>query len=131
MAKKFRSAESYLGNTAEARRRQRSNLVGGNIYRKRQVSELRFDCFFEVMSLENEQEIYENHKNKRGLKDTPKEELKDEEFLNTWWAGLEFEEKKYIYKNDMAGYDKKTRNCIFNDMGKCLKEKLALLEKDF
>jgi len=129
MARKFRSAESYLGNTAEARRRQRSNLVPGNIYRKMQVSELRFDCFFEVMPLENEQEIYENHKNKRGLEDTPKKELKDKEFLNTWWVGQDFEEKEFIYKNDIVGYDKKTRSMIFNDMEKCLKKKLALLEK--
>jgi len=129
MAKKKRSKSSYYGNTKEARRRQRSNLVGGNVYRKRQVSELRFDCFFEVMSLENEQEIYENYKNGRSLKDTPKKELKDEKFLNTWWAGLDFEEKKFIYKNDIVAYDKKTRSMIFNDMEKCLKKKLALLEK--
>jgi len=83
------------------------------------------------MSLENEQEIYENHKNKRGLEDTPKEELKDEEFLNTWWAGLDFEDKKFIYKNKMSAFTKESRSEIFNDMEKCLKEKLALLEKDF
>lgn len=121
---KFRSAESYLGNTAEARRRQRSNLVGGNIYRKRKVSELRFNCWWEVMPLENTQDIYEICENKRSLEDTPKEELKDEEFLNTWWNKLDFEEKKYIYKNDIVAYDKKTRNWIFNDMEKCLKKKL-------
>lgn len=126
---KFRSAESYLGNTAEARKRQRANLVGGNIYRKRQVSELRFDCFFEVMSLENEQEIYENYKNGRELKDTPKKELKDEKFLKAWWSGLDFEDKESVYKNDIVAYDKKTRSLIFNDMEKCLKKKLALLEK--
>jgi len=156
MAKKFRSAESYYGNTKKARERQRSNLVGGNIYRKRQVSELRFDCWWEVMPLESRQEIFEARVNGRFIStylkkypdfqetvriskakygieyvDIPKEKLKDKKYLVDWWGKQEFEEKKYIYKNDMAGYDKKTRNCIFNDMEKCLKEKLALLEKDF
>jgi len=124
MGKKFRSAESYYGNTKKARERQRSNLVGGNIYRKRKVSEARINCFWEVISLEDLQWIFEKYVNGRWYKDIPKEELKTEEYLDEWWDKLEYEERKHTYKNAMAVLDKGHRDHIFNDMEKCLKKKL-------
>ncbi|GAJ22116.1 unnamed protein product, partial [marine sediment metagenome] len=60
MGRKWRSAESYHGHTTEAKERQRSNLIpGGNIYRKRQVQELRYNCFWEYGELEDKRFIYE------------------------------------------------------------------------
>jgi hypothetical protein len=129
MAKK-RSRSSYYGNTEEMIRRQRSNLIpGGDLYQKREISEARYNCWWEVMPLGNIQEIYELCENKRSLKDTPKKELKSEKELNSWWGKLDLEDKKYIYKTEMDAFSKETRSEIFKDIEELLKEKLAISEK--
>jgi hypothetical protein len=129
MARKFRSAESYYGNTTEAKKRQRANLIPGNTYQKRQMRELRLNCWWERYPLGNMQFIYEAYENKRNIEDVPKKELKSREFLNNWWKEQDLSNKRFFYKNDMEAYSKETRTEIFKDMEECLKEKLALLEK--
>ena len=130
MARKFRSAESYLGNTAEARKRQRLNLIPGNRYQKMRTKELRLNCWWEVLPLGNAQDIYENYQNKRDIKDVPKSELKDDEFLNKWWEEeLTIENKEFIIKCMKGTWRKEDEETQKKEMYKCLKEKLALLEK--
>ena len=89
MAKKYRSAESYHGNTAEAKKNQRSNLIPGNIYRKRHVSELRLNCWWKCLPAPDIQSAYQAYENKRFGEDTPKKEWKSEKFLNEWWNNLD------------------------------------------
>jgi len=125
MAKKWRSAESYLGNTAEARRNQRANLIPGNPWQKRRTKELRLDCFWEIIPLKNRQEIFEAYENKRSYEDIPKkEELKDRGYLNNWWGELALESKISIYKEAIAGLTKESRSEIYKDIEECLKKKL-------
>ncbi|GAI30437.1 unnamed protein product, partial [marine sediment metagenome] len=97
---KFRNAKSYYGNTAEARKRQRANLIPGNAWDKRRRKKLRLDCWWEVMPLGNIQEIYEMYVNKRVIEDTPKREIKDEKYLDEWWEELTIEDKEWIHKWD-------------------------------
>jgi len=121
---KFRNAQSYLGNTAEARKRQRANLTPGNAWDKRHKKEMRLNCWWEVFSLKDIQYIYEMYINERVIKDTPKEELKDEKFLNAWWEGLTIEDKEWIYKWDLKAYPKETQSEILKEIYKCLEEKI-------
>jgi len=121
---KFRNAQSYYGNTAEARKRQRANLIPGNSWQKRKTKEMRLTCWWEVMPLVDIQDIYEMYINERVIKDTPKEELKDEKFLNEWWEELTIEDKEWIYKWDLKAYPKETRSKILKDVYKCLEEKI-------
>lgn len=127
MAKK-RSKESYYGNNEEMIRRQRSGLIpGGNIYQKRKISEARLCCWWEIIPLKNRQEIFEAFENKRDfeeIENMPKEELKDKKYLADWWCKQELEDKKFIYKNEMDAFTKESKSEIYEDMGKCLKEKL-------
>ncbi|GAH85456.1 unnamed protein product [marine sediment metagenome] len=124
MAKKWRSAESYLGNTAEARKRQRANLIPGNAWDKRNRKKLKLDCWWEVMPLGDIQEIYEMYVNERAIKDTPKGEIKDEKYLDEWWEGLTIEDKEWIYKWDMKVYPKEIQSKILKDIYKLLEKKI-------
>jgi len=98
--KRIRTKSSYYGNTIEAQKAQRLNLSPGNSWDKRHRKELKMDCWWEVLPLGNAQDIYELCENKRTIKDTPKEELKDEEFLDNWWKNeLDTEDKVFIIKS--------------------------------
>ncbi len=129
MAKKFRNAQSYYGNTAEARKRQRANLIPGNTWQKRKISSLRLDCFWGYDELGGKQMIYEYFENERNIKDVPKKELKDEKYLDIWWENLDIEERKTINKEVMSWQKPGFRSKHLKYIQKCLKKKLALLEK--
>jgi len=101
---KKRSAESYTGNTPEAKKRQRANLVPGNAWDKRRRKELKLNCWWWTLPLGNIQDIYEMWTNERGIEDTPKDELRDEEFLDVWWENLELGKKEFIVKNCEGTY---------------------------
>lgn len=122
--RKFRNAQSYYGNTIEARKRQRANLIPGNSWQKRKIKELRLDCWWELSTLKDKRFILEKYENDRDSKSMPKEELKNEIYLNNWWRELSLESKISIYKKAMSGLTKEVRAEIFKDMEKCLKEKL-------
>ncbi|MBA7563016.1 hypothetical protein ES695_11170 [Candidatus Atribacteria bacterium 1244-E10-H5-B2] len=129
MTKKWRSAESYLGNTAQARRNQRANLIPGNAWDKRHRKELRLECFWEYGDLNDKQMIYEGFENKRDIKDVPKKELKDEKLLDIWWGELDLEDKESINKEIISWQDREWKAEHSKRMQECLKKKLALLEK--
>ncbi|MBA7576504.1 hypothetical protein ES695_14780 [Candidatus Atribacteria bacterium 1244-E10-H5-B2] len=132
MAKKWRSTESHLGNTAEARERQRANLIPGNSWYRRKTKGLRLDCFWGVMPLKDRQDIFEAFENRKDLKEIdnmPEEELKDKKYLAEWWSKQELEDKKFIYKNEMTTLAKESVSWLLKGIEKCLKKKLALLEK--
>lgn len=124
MARKKRSKESYYGNTAEARRMQRDNLIPGDQKRRRKIQGARYDCWWEPSALKDKQSIFEVYENDRAFKDVPKEELKNEIYLNNWWRELSLESKISIYKKRISGLTKEARAEIFKYMEKCLKEKL-------
>lgn len=126
---KFRSAQSYYGNTAGARKRQRNNLIPGNTWQKRKTKELRLNCWWEYGDLGDKQFIYEGSKNKRSIEDTSKKELKDEKFLNNWWDSLSLEDKKFLYWAMMNPLSKEEKSPILDHIQKCLEKKLALLKK--
>lgn len=129
MAKK-RSRSSYYGNTEEMIRRQRSNLIpGGDRFKKREMSETRYNCWWEYGDLEDKRFIYEGCINKRDPKDVSEKELKSEKYLNNWWGELELKDKKFIYWAMMDPLTKEEKTPIFEHMEKCLKRKLALSEK--
>ena len=121
---KKRSKESYHGNTPEARRMQRYNLIPGDQKRRRKIQGARYDCWWELSALKNNQSIFEAYENDRDYKDVPKEELKSGDYLNNWWGELVLESKISIYKKIMSRLTKESRSEIFKDMEKCLKEKL-------
>ena len=130
MTKKWRSAESYLGNTAQARRNQRANLIPGNAWDKRHRKELRLECFWEDANLKDKRLFFENFENDRDLKDVPKEELKGKKDLDIWWDTiLDFETKKDIYKEVMSWQDREFKIEHLKRMQKCLKKKIALSYK--
>ena len=132
MAKK-RSRSSYYGTTKEMIQRQRSGLIpGGNIYQKREISEERYNCFWEYGDLEDKQFIYEGCLNSDNLKDFKaihKKELESEKWLDNWWGELELYQKKNIYKAMMDPLTKEEKTPIFKHIEKCLKKKLAVSEK--
>ena len=121
---KKRSKESYYGNTPEARRRQRANLIGGDKDRRRKIQGARYACWWELSALKDKRFIFEKYENDRDSKSMPKEELKNEIYLNNWWRELVLERKVSIYKEAMSGLTKESRSEIFKDMEKCLKKKL-------
>ncbi|MBA7512977.1 hypothetical protein ES705_04986 [subsurface metagenome] len=123
---KKRSAESYTGNTAEARKMQKSNLIPGGKDERRNIQGARYDCWWELSTLRDKQSIFEVYKNDRDSKSMPKEELRDEIYLNNWWGELALGSKMSIYKKRMSRLTKESRSEIFKDMEKCLKEKLRL-----
>ncbi|GAI72073.1 unnamed protein product [marine sediment metagenome] len=121
---KKRSKESYYGNTPEARRRQRANLIPGYSWDKRNRKKLRLDHWWELSALKDKQSIFEAYENKRSYEDIPKEGLKGRDYLNNWWGELALESKISIYKKAMSGLTKESRLEIYKDMGECLKKKL-------
>lgn len=124
---KKRSKESYYGNTAEARKMQRSNLIPGGKDERRKIQGARYDCWWEPSALRNKQSIFEVYENDRASKDVPEEELKGEDYLNNWWGKLVLESKMSIYKKAMSGLTKESRSDIFKDMEKCLKKKRGII----
>ena len=121
---KKRSKESYYGNTEEARKMQRSNLIPGGKDERRKIQGARYDCWWELSALKDKQSIFEEHENDRDFKDVPKEELKGGDYLNNWWGELALGSKISIYKKAMSKHTKELRSEIFKDMEKCLEEKL-------
>ena len=121
---KKRSKGSYYGNTAEARKMQRSNLIPGGKDERRKIQGARYDCWWELSALKDKQSIFKTYKNDRASKDIPKEKLKGEDYLNNWWRELILESKISIYKKAMSGLTKESRSEIFKDMEECLKKKL-------
>ena len=132
MAKK-RSKESYYGNTEETIRRQRSGLIpGGDLYRKREISEARYNCFWEYVELEDKQSICGgclNFDNLKDFKAIHKKELESEKWIDNWWVKLELGFKKDIYKIMMEILTKEEKISIHKQIEKCLKKKLAIMEK--
>ena len=124
MAKKYRNAQSYYGNTAEARKNQRANLIPGNAWDKRNRKRLRLDCYWGEIHFKDKQDIYECWNNERLLKDTPKEELKDEKYLETWWEELTIEEKEQVYKWDISRLTKKAKLELTKDIRLSLEKKI-------
>jgi hypothetical protein len=128
---KFRNAQSYYGNTEEMIQRQRNNLIpGGNIYQKREISEARYNCFWEYSDLEDKRWVYELCINKRDPKDVSEKELKSEKWLDNWWGELELKDKKFIYWAVMDPLSKEEKTPIFLHIEECSKKKLAVSEKD-
>ena len=121
---KKRSKGSYYGNTAEARKMQRANLIPGGKDERRKIQGARYDCWWELSAIKDKQLIFEAYENDRDYKDVPEEELKGEDYLNNWWRELVLESKISIYKKVMSGLTKESRPEIFKDMEKCLKKKL-------
>lgn len=122
--KSTRSAESYTGNTEQAKINQRRNLVPGNAWQKRHRKELRLNCWWWTLPLGNIQDIYELCENKRGIEDCPKGELKDEEFLDNWWEGLTIENREYIIKNCEGTYRAKDEKLHNELIEKLLEEQI-------
>ena len=121
---KKRSAESYTGNTEEARKMQKSNLIPGGKDERRKIQGARYDCWWELSTLRDKQSILKTYKNDRASKDVPEEELKGEDYLNNWWRDLSLERKISIYKEAMSVPTKESRSEIYKDMEKCLRKKL-------
>ncbi|MBA7617433.1 hypothetical protein ES703_24747 [subsurface metagenome] len=128
--RKFRSAESYYGNTEQARKNQRSNITPGNTWQKRKIKLLRIDCFWEYADLENKQTIYEYFENRRMIEDVPKRELRGEKYIDDWWFKLEIEVRQDIIKGVLSWQDQKFRTRHFKRMNKCLEKKLAVLYEE-
>ena len=121
---KKRSKGSYYGNTSEARKMQRANLIPGDQKRRRKIQGARYDCWWELSAIKDKQLIFEAYENDRDYKDVPKEELRSGDHLNDWWRELVLERKISIYKKVMSGHTEESRSEIFKDMEKCLKDKL-------
>jgi hypothetical protein len=128
--RKFRSAESYYGNTEQARKNQRSNISPGNTWQKRKIGQLRIRLFWEDGGLELKQVIYEQFENERAIEGVPKRELKHEKFLDDWWDRKDLEEKKSISKEVLSWQTQKFRTGFFKRINKCLEKKLAELSEE-
>ncbi|GAI59623.1 unnamed protein product, partial [marine sediment metagenome] len=127
---KFRSAESYLGNSPQAKRNQRANLTPGNTWQKRRTKELRIDCYWSFGDLEDKQMTYEEFENERGADNVPKRELKHEKYIDNWWDNLEIEVKEDIIKQILSWQTPKWKTRYFKRMNKYLEKKLAVLYKE-
>ncbi|MBA7577955.1 hypothetical protein ES708_19811 [subsurface metagenome] len=121
---KKRSKGSYYGNTEEARKMQRSNLIPGGKDERRKLRGARYDCWWELSAIKDKQLIFEAYKNDRASKNVPEKELKGRDYLNNWWRDLSLESKISIYKKVMSGHTEESRSEIFKDMEECLKKKL-------
>jgi len=130
MGRKFRSAESYYGNSEQARKNQRANLTPGNTWKKRKIKQLRIDCWWEFGDIEDKQMIYEYLENERDIKNVSKRELKGEKYIDKWWLGLELEVKEDIIKKILSWQDQKFKTRHFKRINKCLKKKLAVLYEE-
>jgi len=130
MGRKFRSAESYYGNSEQSRKNQRANLTPGNTWQKRRIKQLRIDCWWEYGDFEDKQFTYEYLENERDIKNVPKRELKGEKYIDDWWLKLELEVKEDIIKKILSWQDQKFRTRHFKRINKCLEKKLALLSEE-
>ncbi|MBA7559258.1 hypothetical protein ES695_11400 [Candidatus Atribacteria bacterium 1244-E10-H5-B2] len=128
--RKFRSAESYYGNTEQARKNQRSNITPGNTWQKRKIGQLRIRLFWEDGGLELKQIIYEQFENERSIEDVPKRELRGEKYIDNWWDSLSLEEKKSIRKEVLSWQTQKFRTRFFKCINRYLKEELAELSEE-
>jgi len=128
---KFRNAESYYGNTEQAKRNQRGNLTPGNSWQKRKIGLYRLDCFWLDADLFAKQAIYEYFENdNRIIEDVPKRELRGEKHIDNWWNKKDLEEKKSISKGVLSWQTQKFRTRHFKRMNKCLEKKLAVLYEE-
>ena len=125
----IRTRSSYWGKTKEAIKRQRAGLIPGGEYQKRNVREIRYNCFWELSLLGDKQFIFYGSTGGKEIKDIPKEELKDKKYLNDWWVLLEFEDRKHIYWSMMGPLSQEEKAPILNEIKECMEKKLALLEK--
>jgi len=125
--KRIRTKSSYYGNTIEAQKAQRLNLTPGNAWDKRNRKELKLDCWWWTFPLGNCQDIYEMYINKRTIEDTPKGELKDEEYLDDWWEELIIKDKEFIVKACKGTYrdedEKEHKKDIYEMLEEKIKEK--------
>jgi len=96
---------------------------------------LRLDCWWEGADLESKQFMFEGYENNRDIEDTPKGELKTEEYLDKWWNSLELgsrrkcEGKKFIYWSIMDPLTPEEKAPILKHTQECINEKLSLLKK--
>ncbi|MBA7538125.1 hypothetical protein ES705_30399 [subsurface metagenome] len=106
----------------------------GNPWREK-VEKLRLDCFWEGGDLEDKQFMFQGYENRRSLEDTPKGELKTEEYLDKWWNRLKLGNKRkhigkrHIYWAMMEPFSEEEKAPILEHIQECLSKKLALLEK--
>lgn len=124
--KSVRSAESYTGNTPEARKIQRANLIPGNTWQKKHTKELKLNCWWENADLESKQFIFEGCEKGRDIDQVAKDELQEEIELDYWWEKLDIKDKKRIYDLMMDPMDKGQKVQILDNVEECLKEKLEL-----
>lgn len=124
--KSTRSAESYTGNTPEAKINQRRNLIPGNVFNKRRIKELKLDCWWEDADLESKQFIFEGCEKGRDADKVAKDEFTEEIDMDIWWSSLKVGNKKYIYDLMMDEMDKERKTKILNNVEELLKEKLEL-----
>jgi len=130
MGRKFRNAQSYYGNSEQARKNQRGNLTPGNTWQKRQIKQIRIRLFWEECDLKSKQMIYEYFENERYIDNVPKRELRGEKHIVDWWDKLELEVKRDIIKKVLSWQDQKARTRHFKRMNRYLKEELAELSKE-
>ena len=126
MARRSRSAESYYGNTAEAKKNQRGNLIPGNAWQKREIKELRLNCWWECALLGDKQFMFEGYENNRSDEDVPEKEQKSEKWLDGWWGELDLKDKEYIYWSMMDPLSKEEKAPILEEVRELLEKKLAL-----
>lgn len=124
MAKTYRNAESYYGNTPGAKENQRGNLIPGSAWQKRRTQGLRLDCWWEGAGLGDKRWFFEGYENKRNVEDVPKKEMKSEKWLDKWWVELDLEDKKRIYWCIMDPLSKEEKAPILEETRKCLERKL-------
>ncbi|GAI61506.1 unnamed protein product [marine sediment metagenome] len=128
---KFRNAQSYYGNSEQARKNQRSNLIPGNSWQKRKIKQLRVDCYWEYEDIKDKQNTYEYFENERDIGNVPGRELKHEKYIDNWWENeLELEVKEDIIKKILSWQTQKFRTRHFKRLNKCLEKKSAVLYKE-
>lgn len=124
--KSTRSAESYTGNTEEAKINQRRNLIPGNTFNKRRIKEMKLDCWWDNADLKSKQFIYEGWENDQDSDKVAKDELKEETELYPWWNRLDVGLKKAIYNSIMEVLSGERKTGILDNIDECIKEKLEV-----
>ena len=106
----------------------------GNPWREK-VEKLRLDCWWEYGTVGDKQFMFEGYENSRSLEDTPKGELKTEEYLDKWWHTLKLgnkrkrEGKRHIHWAMMDPLSKEEKAPILEHIQECLSRKLASLKE--
>jgi len=124
--KSTRSAESYTGNTEQAKINQRRNLIPGNTFNKRRIREIKLDCWWDNGDLESKQFIFEGCEKGRDADKVPKDELAEEIEMYSWWMSLDIKNKKSIYDLTMVELFGEQKTQILAHVEECLKEKLEV-----